>query len=251
MCHKSVNDTDMKDENQHCDPETGICAPADLTESHQEIKKESDKAIIYVGDPMCSWCWGISNHLKALKDFYPQFGFSIVVGGLRPGGGEAWDDKMKTFLKHHWEEVTARSGQPFGYKLFDREEFNYDTEPSCRAVVAARQWMEGNELAFYEEVSRKFYVDNEDPTEAAFYRSICAQFEIPFDVFLQVFESDQCKYETHQEFQLNRQWGVKGYPTVLFKNNEELYQVNYGYSEFDQMKEVIEKILAEEKASIE
>jgi putative protein-disulfide isomerase len=118
-------------------------------------------------------------------------------------------------------------------------------------VVAARQWMEGNELAFYEEVSRKFYVDNEDPTEAAFYRSICAQFEIPFDVFLQVFESDQCKYETHQEFQLNRQWGVKGYPTVLFKNNEELYQVNYGYSEFDQMKEVIEKILAEEKASKE
>ncbi|PIQ47295.1 MAG: DsbA family protein [Cytophagales bacterium CG12_big_fil_rev_8_21_14_0_65_40_12] len=236
----------MKVENQSCDPETGICAPAELAESPSEIKKEADKEIIYVGDPMCSWCWGISNHLKALKEYYPEFGFSIIVGGLRPGGGEAWDDNMKAFLRHHWQEVTARSGQPFGYQLFEREEFNYDTEPSCRAVVASRQWMEDNELAFYEAVSRKFYVDNEDPTESEFYRSICEQFDIPFDVFLAIFESDQCKYETHQEFQLNRQWGVRGYPTVLFKIKDQLYQINHGYTEFDQMKSVIEKILKEE-----
>lgn len=238
--------SDMKVENQYCDPETGICAPAALAESQSEIQKEADKEIIYVGDPMCSWCWGISNHLKALKAYYPQFGFSIIVGGLRPGGGEAWDDKMKSFLRHHWDEVTARSGQPFGYALFEREEFNYDTEPACRAVVASRQWTEDNELAFYEAVSRKFYVDNEDPTESEFYRSICEQFDIPFDVFLAIFESDQCKYETHQEFQLNRQWGVRGYPTVLFKIKDQLYQINHGYTEFDQMKSVIEKILKEE-----
>ncbi len=47
-------------------------------------------------------------------------------------------DEMKNFLKGHWEHVTQASGQPFGYKLMEREDFNYDTEPSCRAVVAAR-----------------------------------------------------------------------------------------------------------------
>ncbi|TCK99624.1 putative protein-disulfide isomerase [Roseivirga ehrenbergii] len=243
---QTVGIFDMKEEKSFCDPETGECSPSELGELKHQTKKDINNEIIYVGDPMCSWCWGISNHLKTLKSEYPQFKFSIVVGGLRPGGGEAWDDEMKEFLKHHWEEVTKRSGQPFGYSLFDKESFNYDTEPPCRAVVASRKWMGENELQFFESVSRKFYVDNEDPSEPEFYRSICQEFDIPFEPFKQIFESDETKYNTHQEFQLNRQWGVKGYPTVLFKSGNQLFQINHGYTEFEQMQFVIEKILSEE-----
>ncbi len=236
----------MKFEDQNCDPETGECRPADLPAFGSVVEKEEGKEIIYVGDPMCSWCWGISNHLQELKNAFPRYKFSIVMGGLRPGGGEAWDDRMKDFLKHHWQEVTKRSGQPFGYALFDKEEFNYDTEPSCRAVVASRKWMGEDELSFFEAVSRKFYVDSEDPNEVEFYASICEQFGIPFDEFKREFESEEIKYKTHQDFQLNRQWGVRGYPTVLFKTENQLYQINHGYSEFDQMKSIIEKINLEE-----
>ncbi|WP_323757157.1 DsbA family protein [Roseivirga sp.] len=244
--HSTVGLSNMIEESQHCDPETGECSPADLGELRSQPEKITDKEIIYVGDPMCSWCYGISNHLKRLKTEYSQFKFSIVVGGLRPGGGEAWDDQMKSFLRHHWEEVTERSGQPFGYSLFEKDNFNYDTEPPCRAVVASRKWMKENDLEFFESVSRKFYVDNEDPSEGEFYRSICEEYNIPFDEFLKDFEGDEAKYKTHQEFQLNRQWGVKGYPTVLFKSKDQLYQINHGYTEFEQMQFVIEKILSEE-----
>jgi putative protein-disulfide isomerase len=232
----------MQKENEYCDPVTGECTPSDLPKEDVNQKINTDQEIIYVGDPMCSWCWGISNHLKELKTHFSDYKFSIVVGGLRPGGGEAWDDQMKSFLKHHWEEVNKRSGQPFGYALFDREEFNYDTEPACRAVVTSRKWKGHQELEFFEAVSRKFYVENEDPNQAEFYRSICKQFDIPFEGFIKDFESDQLKYETNQDFQLNRQWGVRGYPTVVFKTGDQLYQVNNGYMEFDQMKSVIEKI---------
>ncbi len=231
-------------ENQYCDPETGECAPADLSgELNAPVKKE-DGEIIYVGDPMCSWCWGISNHLQELKNHFSRFKFSIVLGGLRPGGGEPWDDNFKAFLMHHWEEVTARSGQPFGYKLFDRDHFNYDTEPPCRAVVVARKWLGEDVLDFYEAVSRKFYVDNEDPGESSFYQSICESFDIPFDEFLIAFESEEAKYQTKQDFLLNRQWGVTGYPTVIFKYQGQLYQINHGYSAFESMKDVIEKVVS-------
>lgn len=232
----------MKNEDQLCDPVTGECIPAELPPFETQQVVDKDYEIIYVGDPMCSWCWGISNHLQELKASYPQYKFSVILGGLRPGGGEAWDERMKDFLRHHWEEVKKRSGQPFGHALFDREEFNYDTEPPCRAVVAAKKWLGEDVLTFFEAVSRKFYVDSEDPGQVEFYRSICEQFGIPFDEFVSAFESEEVKYQTHQDFQLNRQWGVRGYPTVLFKTKEELYQINYGYSEFLEMKEVIEKI---------
>ena len=124
----------MKD--PFCDPVTGECTPASL-EGETSKAQKADGEIIYIGDPMCSWCWGISNHLQELKEHFAEHKFSIVLGGLRPGGGDPWDDNFKGFLKHHWEEVTARSGQPFGYKLFDRASFNYDTEPPCR--VSLRQ----------------------------------------------------------------------------------------------------------------
>jgi len=228
---------------EFCDPETGECQPADLTIEKKEIQFEAGKEIIYIGDPMCSWCWGISKELQQLKAYFPQYKFTIVVGGLRPGGGDPWNDEMKGFLKHHWEEVTKRSGQSFGYKLFDREHFNYDTEPPCRAVVAGRKWISySDQLNFYEAVTRKFYVENEDPGEDEFYRSICEDFSIPFDDFISHFKSDEAKKATMSEFQLNRQWGVTGYPTVLFVHNDELFKINYGYREFEGMKEAIEKI---------
>ena len=164
-------------------PKPGYAIPPTWgTPPANKFEKEEGKEIIYVGDPMCSWCWGISNHLKQLKDHFTHFNFKIVVGGLRPGGGDAWDTKMKDFLRHHWEEVNRRSGQPFGDKLFQLDHFNYDTEPACRAVVASRKWMGDYEFDFYEAVSRKFYVENEDPKEAGFYQSICAQFALPLTI---------------------------------------------------------------------
>ena len=240
----------MNAQDPFCDPETGECTPAALPELEQQETAREEGEIIYVGDPMCSWCWGISNHLRDLKSHYKSMKFSIVLGGLRPGGGDPWDDQFKAFLKHHWHEVTQRSGQPFGYTLFDREEFNYDTEPSCRAVVAAKHWLGEEVLEFYEAVSRHFYVDNEDPTKVEFYQPICDQFNIPFEEFKVVFEKEETRLETYRDFQTNRQWGVRGYPTMLFKTNEQLYQINHGYTEFEDMKRVIEKIRTEEAAMV-
>ncbi len=200
--------------------------------------KEYTSEVIYVGDPMCSWCWGIVPHLKKMKGFVESNGtkFNIVVGGLRPGGGEDWDENMKQFLKHHWEEVQNMSGQPFGFKLFDKREFNYDTEPACRAVVASRSLIGNQELDFFEAIQRKFYVDSEDPGDVFFYESICENFDIDFEKFKSLFISDQIKQNTHQEFLMNRQWGVRGYPTVLFKYGNDLHLISHGFAEFEVLK---------------
>ena len=231
-----------------CDPETGLCHPVDLElPLNRKAERQEGKEIIYIGDPMCSWCWGISNHLRLLKDHFRQFHFRIVVGGLRPGGGDSWDEGMKTFLRHHWEEVNKRSGQPFGRKLFDLNYFNYDTEPSCRAVVASRKWMGIYEFEFFEAVARKFYVENEDPKEVNFYQSICEQFAVPFEDFATSFFSDKIRQETYAEFQLNRNWGVRGYPTVLFRMEKKHYQITHGYSDFSAMKVAVKQILENEK----
>ncbi len=237
--------------NSYCDPETGICNPSSLQElaSIGTDPKGDKTEIIYVGDPMCSWCWGISPDLIKLRDHYrkEQVAFRVLVGGLRPGGGDPWDDQMKSFLKHHWEEVNQRSGQPFGYELFEKETFNYDTEPSCRAVVAARAMVKDREMEFFEAIQRKFYVESQDPSNPSFYASICDEFDINYADFMNRFESNEVIQETTDEFNLNRSWGVRGYPSVLLLWNDELHQIAYGYSTFDQMLSQIDKLTSFEK----
>lgn len=238
-----AKNTTMKD--QSCDPETGICTPASLTNNTSKaIADSSSLEIIYVGDPMCSWCWGIAPSLQELKTHYEthNIDFRIVVGGLRPGGGDAWDDNFKEFLRHHWKEVNERSGQPFGYKLFDQDSFNYDTEPSCRAVVTAQELHIKDPLAFFEAVQHKFYVENEDPNKVDFYQTICEKFDIDFQQFKQLFLSDSMKIKTNKEFMTNREWGVRGYPCVLVKKDTALYPVTYGYATFEEMKKAVENI---------
>ena len=238
--------------NPYCDPETGICTPSSLQDLESLGKgKIADKTeIIYVGDPMCSWCWGISPSLLKLRDHYreKEIGFRIVVGGLRPGGGDAWNEQMKDFLREHWGHVTEKSGQPFGYKLMDLTEFDYDTEPSCRSIVAARPLIKEQEMEFFEEVQRKFYVDSEDPKSSRFYASICDKFSVNYGEFLTRFESTEVAAETRKEFNLNRQWGVRGYPSVILMHQDQLFLLTNGYASFPEMNEQIERILENQSA---
>ncbi|MFK7954023.1 MAG: DsbA family protein [Ekhidna sp.] len=232
----------------YCDPVTGICTPSSLKDLASIGNKQIDDKteIIYVGDPMCSWCWGISPALIELRDHFAKekIGFRVLSGGLRPGGGDPWNEEMKNFLKEHWGHVTEKSGQPFGYALMDLEDFNYDTEPSCRAVVAARPLVKEKVMEFFEAIQRKFYVESQDPNKAAFYSSICDEFGINYGEFLSRFESNEVKQETMSEFQLNRQWGVKGYPSILLLTNDQLHLVANGYATFEQMKNIVDQLVA-------
>lgn len=236
------------DEIPYCDPVTGVCTPAAAAGTGQQpsAADAGDDAealgqeVIYIGDPMCSWCWGMEPGLRTLHKAAAEAGlpYTILVGGLRPGGGEAWDDAMRQFLRHHWEEVWTRTGQPFSYELLDDKErsFDYDTEPPCRAVVIAREMLlerEDEESAlhdFFAGIQHHFYADNADPGQVDFYREICAQTGLDFAVFSERFASEEARQATYAEFNMVREWGVSGFPTVVLRKGRELHLITSGYA---------------------
>ena len=96
--------------------------------------------LIYVADPMCSWCWGFSPVIAELARRYnTEAGMHVIAGGLRPGATQAMDAAHKTTVREHWQHVEERTGQPFDYTFFERDGFVYDTEPACRALVTVRR----------------------------------------------------------------------------------------------------------------
>ena len=64
-----------------------------------------ENTIIYIGDTMCSWCYGFAPELDKFISNHKDYKVRIVNGGLRPGNTEKINT-MSDFLKSHWVEIT-------------------------------------------------------------------------------------------------------------------------------------------------
>jgi putative protein-disulfide isomerase len=200
--------------------------------------------LIYVGDPMCSWCYGISEELNKVVEFYGEkFDIELVMGGLRAGGGEEWNETFISFLRHHWEDVGMKSGQPFSFKLLDEANFDYDTEPACRAVVTAGEMNSDKKLSFFKATQKGFYTRSEDPKKVAFYKSICDDLGLDYTQFVSNFSSNEMKQKTIKNFERSAQLGARSFPTVLLEHNGEIHRIAIGYSTFEKMQERIDQVI--------
>ena len=190
-----------------------------------------DREIIYVGDPMCSWCWGIAPELDALIAGHPDIPFRVVLGGIRPGEhGQEMTDDMAAMLGHDWDEVAKRSGQPFSHDILEERGWTYDTEPPCRAVVAMRWFDEEAVFPFFKRLQRAFYADGIRVSDPAVFGDMVKEFGVDPDAFMDVYESSEAKKATWADFSLSRSWGITGFPTVVARQGEQGYLLAQGYA---------------------
>ena len=194
--------------------------------------------LIYVGDPMCSWCYGFGKELSAVLESEPGLSLQIVVGGLRAGGTEVLDEAGKRFRLTHWARVEVASGLPFNREaLMARKGFVYDTEPICRAVVAARLIAPGApQLDVFRALQRAFYVDGLDTTDPATLARVTAEaltaagHRTSAETVLEKYQSAPTIAATRDDFALARRWGISSFPALLMATNEELHLVVPGYA---------------------
>lgn len=221
----------------NCNPETGACELPFV--AHDSLPKAAEMAatVRYVGDPMCSWCWGLSPVLKQIAEHCSQegIGFSVTMGGLRAGGGDPWNNAFKDFLRKEWNHIASVTGQPFGYGILEAPDFDYDTEPACRSIAIAqvllKQHGERNPTAldFFTAVQRKFYVDGVDPKEVDFYKSVCAEVGIDFKEFSMLFNSPRGQQAVLNHFTQSREWNVRAFPTLILEVNGQFVPIASGY----------------------
>lgn len=182
--------------------------------------------LIYIADPMCSWCWGFSPVVKAVHEhFGARLPLQLLLGGLAIGTTKAADEAGKEEIRHHWKHVAELTGQPFDFSFFEREGFVYDTEPACRAVVAARRLRSESALDFLSHLHRAFYTQNRDITDQATLNALAAEFGFERVQFETALDADETGDETRADFQITRRFGIDGYPTLLAGDGEGGYSI--------------------------
>ncbi len=195
-----------------------------------------DLEFIYVGDPMCSWCWGFAPVLERMTEVY-DIPIRVVVGGLRPGSdGQELDDRFALTLAHHWEQVEHASSQPFDRAFLERRDgWVYDTETPAIAVAAMRELSPDDTLRFHTRLQRAFYAEGVDITDRSAYPPLLDDFDIDAGKFADLLASDEMRTRAWQDFAEARSYGATGFPTLLVRDGEEYGIVTRGYLPADRL----------------
>ena len=194
------------------------------------------RSVLYIADPMCSWCWGFAPVIEEIRKHYEgRLTIQLLMGGLRPGNTERFDEQRRNYILGHWRAVHERTAQPFNFTFLMSSDFTYDTEPASRAVIAVRQLLAHEELSYFHKIQHAFYVDNSDVTKEQVLCDIACAYNIIQDEFLERFRRGDLKRQAWEEFDRCRQLGVSGFPTLLAQEGERYRPLSNGYESIEAM----------------
>ena len=186
--------------------------------------------LLYVMDPMCSWCWGFAPVAEALIEQAHGAGVEVhlVMGGLRTGDA-VLGPSTRRYILEHWQAVHEATGQVFAFEGALPEGFIYDTEPACRAVVAARSLDPASAWPLVKLIQHAFYVQGRDVTRAPVLVELAEAAGLPRSEFADAFDSTEQRIATAADFTWVQDLGIAGFPTLLAERNGQLALLTNGY----------------------
>ncbi len=198
------------------------------------------KEIIIVADPMCSWCWGFEPVIQTLqKKISPKIKLSLLLGGLRSKGDQAWTDEFKAFLQEHWKHVEAKTGQKFNTDILEKEVFEYDTEPACRAVVTLREMDDTKQFLLLNTLQEAFYLHGVDITQESVLSALVKDLSIDEEEFLTLFRSKEMIEKTQADVYKSRSMGANVFPSVVIIDEEGHLCVLKGYKDYEELSKLL------------
>jgi len=211
--------------------------------------------LIYVADPMCSWCYGFGPELATLLHGLPDVPLELIVGGLRAYNTKPMDAELRATLQTHWKKVGETTGLPFSDTGLQIENFVYDTEPACRAISAVGLLAPQSALTVFQAIQHAFYVKGQDVTKGDVLADIAVRVleqdgvQIDKEKFLQTWSSEEARSVTRNDFEQSKRWGVTGFPTLILEHRGELHLVTAGFTRTEDLIQRLQSIIDQSAAT--
>ena len=189
---------------------------------------ETESRLLYVADPMCSWCWGFAPILTHFEASFPNTSVQVVLGGLAPDSTEPMEPNMRAYVQQAWHDVGAKTGVEFNFDFWERCTPRRSTWPSCRAVVIARRFDLGG--AMFREIQKAYYLQAQDPSNEETLADIAENLGMDRAAFIQELHAKATQIELNVDFEIRRSLGATSFPSLGVASQSKLELLHSGWA---------------------
>ncbi|WP_153914780.1 DsbA family protein [Shewanella sp. TC10] len=188
--------------------------------------------LIYVYDPMCSWCWGYKPTWLALQqqlnEQIPSLKIDYRLGGLAPDSDVAMPQDMQQFLSQTWHKISAQLGTEFNHAFWQECQPRRSTYPACRACLIAREF--GLEQAMILAIQQAYYLQAKNPSDIDTLIDAAVNIGIDEQAFKARLLSTELNQKFITELHAVHQLPIRGFPSLVLEVNGQAVGVPLDYT---------------------
>lgn len=229
-----------------CDIETGICEMPtqgnDLAENTNQKSGIKPIRIIYYTDPICSSCWGIEPQLRKLKlEYKNTIEIEYRMGGLLPDWSyNSGGISKPSDVAHHWDEVSRYYDMPIDGDVWLEDPLSSSYPPSIAFVAAQMQDKEKADN-FLREIREMVFLQKKNITKWQYLEEAAQKVDLNI-VQLKTDYKGKAKELFSEDLKLGRELGIRGFPTMIFMNQEGQKETVYGSKPYNFYENAILKL---------
>lgn len=206
---------------------------------------KSELSLLYVHDPMCSWCWGFKPVLKSLIKKLPNdIHYKQLLGGLAADSDVIMPISMQDTIQSNWKNIQ---------QSIPNIEFNYDfwttckprrsTYPACRAVISAKIQNPELENEMITAIQKAYYLNANNPSDYSVLINLADDIGLDINKFEIDMLSDQVNELLISEIEYSRSIGASSFPSLFIEKNNTHHPIVLDYNNADIIVEHIESFI--------
>ena len=198
--------------------------------------------LIYVHDPMCSWCWGFEPTRKIIFEAIAgRMQIRRMVGGLAPDSDQPMPDSMRLALQQTWQRIEqVIPGTRFNHAFWDDCSPRRSTYPANRAVIAAREQDESFDPLMTARIQQAYYLEAKNPSDNPVLLELADDIGLDVERFAQSLESDALQQRLLAEIDNARAMGINSFPSLAVQKDGVLTHIGLNYTDPEAMLSEIE-----------
>lgn len=199
------------------------------------------RTLIYVHDPMCSWCWAFRPTLGVLLNTLPDsLHVKRLLGGLAPDSDAPMSEEMRRYLSQTWKRIQQQvPGTEFNFDYWERCRPRRSTYPACRAVIAARQQDPSSEDRMVLKIQRAYYTEARNPSDIAVLVELSEETGLDTNRFLRDLRSAETDQRLKDEITYARKLGSDSFPSLILELGNSRWPISVNYRDAHVMQELI------------
>ncbi len=205
-----------------------------------------ERQLIYIHDPMCSWCWGFRPTFERLCAALPAgIGVTRLLGGLAADSDQPMPQEMRQRLQETWQRIQQRiPGTQFNFDFWRDCRPRRSTWPACRAVIAARTLSARLEDPMVRAIQHAYYLQARNPSDDDTLCALAGGLGLDVPAFAALLNAPQTHAALADEIARARQIGADSFPSLRLKVGQSVWPVPVDYCAVGPMLETIATLTA-------